>query len=509
MRGPESSRRISTLELRVCRQGAGWQRYGIYAPSEQADAMETARALERDSTVAAVKLIKESFDPEGDDGTTTVTLFRSASLAVENGSKAAWAGAVAAGDAGRILQRGTGDAVPRTPASGSGGLFEQLRQLVARLVALSPSLFSMGGGLRAGVADPDRDGRPTAPDPGPPVPAGPPPSRWPQELGLVWTFLDDARARLEHFRRVRDNFGLFGVCFFLAGACAVIQDESGMTADDGSDFLVDCLALVGLTPQRARIFADRSSQYLLENERYLAMFQAGVAALSAFRSDGVTGASSLAAALARWTEPPSGAGSAGRRLTLMFTDIVGSTTLAAEHGDAAAIRIIRIHNQIVEAVLHQLGGLHVKNLGDGTLAVFDTAASGLRAAVIIQRCISEHNRHLPAHAFQLRIGLNVGPAIVEAGDLIGATVNLASRVCQAAGPAEILCTAALRDAVGGTTLTLTEWGMHAIKGYRQPIMLYRVAWQEGGPAVPVASDAAAPSPRHQPRASAGAPATAA
>ncbi|TVR84767.1 MAG: adenylate/guanylate cyclase domain-containing protein [Rhodospirillales bacterium] len=513
-------RRIATLELRVRRTGGDWQRVGVYAPAERPDALEAARSLERQAGIAAVKLVKETFDPDGED-TTTVTVYRSASLDMEagplEGPSAEGAGGPEA--SGAPAGRRSAEAIVRSLVGGGARFLAELRALMARLATLSPARLRPGeahapaspaaGPPKATPAASDRWTDRAEADRLPPL-LDPPPSRWRDQVLQVWCFLEDARDRIDHFRRTRDNFGLFGVCFFVAGACAVLQDDSDMSADDGIGFLADCLAVVGLTPARARIFAERCGQYLMQNRRYLAMFQAGVAAISAYRAHNISGSGSLETALQRWTEPQAAGGAAGRRLTLMFTDIVGSTMLAAEQGDEAAVQVIRIHNQIVETVLHQIGGLHVKNLGDGTLAVFDDTATGIKAALVIQRCIEEHNRSRPGPTLQVRIGLNVGPAIVEAGDLIGATVNLASRVCQAAAPAEILCTAAVRDAVGdrdAAAAAFREYGAHAIKGYREPVVLYRVEPRTKAPQPATGSGSRQASP---PRAaSAGVPATAA
>jgi class 3 adenylate cyclase len=165
-------------------------------------------------------------------------------------------------------------------------------------------------------------------------------------------------------------------------------------------------------------------------------------------------------------------------VTLLFTDIEGSTTLTQRLGDQAAQAIVRQHNNVVRQSLQAHGGSEVKHTGDGIMASFVSASRALECAVRIQRMLAEHNQHHPDLPIQVRIGLNAGEPVREGGDLFGTAVQLARRICDQAQPGQILAANVVRELTAGKGFLFSDLGEVVPKGFEDPVRLYQVRWEE-------------------------------
>jgi class 3 adenylate cyclase len=132
-------------------------------------------------------------------------------------------------------------------------------------------------------------------------------------------------------------------------------------------------------------------------------------------------------------------------VTLLFTDIEGSTALNERLGDRRWIELLRTHNSLIREQVSAHGGFEVKSQGDGFMLAFSSARRGLACAIEIQRALGEHAAKNPDEAIRVRIGLHTGEAIAEAGDFYGRHVNLAARVGAVARGGEILVSSLLRE----------------------------------------------------------------
>jgi adenylate cyclase len=127
-----------------------------------------------------------------------------------------------------------------------------------------------------------------------------------------------------------------------------------------------------------------------------------------------------------------------KTITIMFTDMKGSSSIAESEGDVFSRSLIKKHNDILLPVIRDNKGVLVKTMGDGTLSYFDQSDDAVRAAVQIQTDIENFNHLHPAKtSIQVRIGLNTGTSIVEKDDIFGDGVNVASRFQSIALPGEI------------------------------------------------------------------------
>jgi len=134
--------------------------------------------------------------------------------------------------------------------------------------------------------------------------------------------------------------------------------------------------------------------------------------------------------------------------SIMFTDIVDSTALAAAVGDATWQGLVRGHLSAVEEYVTVQGGTLVKSLGDRTMSTFPSARSALTAAQEIQTMMAEQasEPHL-----QVRIGIHTGDLVADQADVFGSVVNKAARIDASAQPTETRLSDATRIMIGGVT----------------------------------------------------------
>ncbi len=167
-----------------------------------------------------------------------------------------------------------------------------------------------------------------------------------------------------------------------------------------------------------------------------------------------------------------------RKVSVMFTDLSGSTALAEREGDMATRAMIRDHNRIVFPAIETNKGVLVKSMGDGTLSYFDDTLSSLRAAVEIQKGFKEYNiRKTMKSAVLIRVGIHTGEAIIEKHDIFGDVVNTASRFESSSNPSEISISEATYEALSDKDeITCRLIKEISLKGKSEPFKVYKVYW---------------------------------
>ncbi len=127
-----------------------------------------------------------------------------------------------------------------------------------------------------------------------------------------------------------------------------------------------------------------------------------------------------------------------RHITVMFTDLKGSTAIADLQGDLAARMIIKKHMDILIPIFKENNGILVKTMGDGTMSYFEKEVDAVRAGLKIQMSINAYNDTIEGQsAIRIRVGVSSGKGIVEDNDIFGDVVNVASRYESSCEPAEI------------------------------------------------------------------------
>lgn len=168
-----------------------------------------------------------------------------------------------------------------------------------------------------------------------------------------------------------------------------------------------------------------------------------------------------------------------RPVTIMFTDIKGSTTFFDMRGDLEGVTMLQRHNELVVPPIEAHGGRVLQRLGDGLLATFPTATPGVRAGIEIQKRLHEYNSRAPEREqIHVRVGLNSGMGLVEESNVFGDAVNTAARVQTLAEPGQILVSEstykeACRDL--GTDIFLPV-GPAALKGKLEKVVVLEVIW---------------------------------
>ncbi len=153
--------------------------------------------------------------------------------------------------------------------------------------------------------------------------------------------------------------------------------------------------------------------------------------------------------------------------TVLFTDIVDSTTRSAELGDAHWRETREAHDRAVRANLARFRGREIKTMGDGFLATFDGPARAVQCATTIAQAV----RSL---GIDVRAGVHTGEIELDGGDVSGLAVAIAARVSALAGPSEVLTSQTVKDLTAGSGLVFEDAGEHELKGVPDRWRLYRV-----------------------------------
>jgi class 3 adenylate cyclase len=154
--------------------------------------------------------------------------------------------------------------------------------------------------------------------------------------------------------------------------------------------------------------------------------------------------------------------------TILFTDIVGSTALAARLGDRAWRERLQRHHAAVERHVKSHRGRLVKFVGDGALALFDGPGRAVR-------CAQSISSDPGAAEISVRAGLHTGEVEVIGDDAGGIAMHVAARVMAEAAGGEILTTSTVRDLCAGSGLTFADRGLRELAGLPEPWRVFAVA----------------------------------
>jgi DNA-binding NarL/FixJ family response regulator/class 3 adenylate cyclase len=161
-------------------------------------------------------------------------------------------------------------------------------------------------------------------------------------------------------------------------------------------------------------------------------------------------------------------------VTIMFTDVVGSTTLYDRYGDEEADARRARHFAVLREVVAAHGGHEVKSTGDGLMVTFASAVAAVRCAVDLQRATTG-----APDGLEMRIGIDAGEPLSEGGDLYGTPVIVASRLCDAAGAGEVLATHVVSQIAGPRVAEMMRpAGSFRVKGIPESVATALVRWRE-------------------------------
>lgn len=274
-----------------------------------------------------------------------------------------------------------------------------------------------------------------------------------------------------------DNFNKFGVNLFLAGACETLSQTRELDEKSRAKVLADSVRVMGFKKSHAATFAEKYEDYLMQDPRYMQMFQAGRNAMNTYYQDEDAAGRHMESALTEWNKPKQKAEQAGP-VTVLFTDIAGSTAMTQALGDEGAQKVVRAHNRVVRDALTDWNGKEIKHTGDGIMASFSRVTDSVDAAIQMQRHTMAHNQQNPDLPLHLKIGLNAGEPIAEDNDLFGTVVQMSARIVDKAQADEIFVSDIVRGICVGKSYKFVNRGGYAMKGFDEDPTLYEVVWRE-------------------------------
>jgi class 3 adenylate cyclase len=168
---------------------------------------------------------------------------------------------------------------------------------------------------------------------------------------------------------------------------------------------------------------------------------------------------------------------AGGLVTILFTDVEGSTSLTERLGDSKAWEVLQDYERIVREALKAHGGSEVKELGDGFMASFSSVTRAVECAIAMQRALAAYGE-TAEEPIRVRVGLNAGEPIAEEHDLFGTAVIMAARIAATAKGGEILVSNVVRELAEGKGFLFSDRGAVELRGFEEPLRLHEVRWRE-------------------------------
>lgn len=289
-------------------------------------------------------------------------------------------------------------------------------------------------------------------------------------------FIRDSLEPLAAAGRQFDAFNRFGLTLFFSGAAEYLASRDGLPRDEAQAILSRHVQLLGHTPEMATGFCSNIDEYLV-NPKYFRMYEAGRSAIVQ-RDQAADGDTGAVAAMDFWNEPTAAGETHDKEfVAVLFTDIVGSTAMTQERGDAGAQLVVHEHNSIVRDALALHGGREIKHTGDGIMATFPQITNAVEGAVAMQEACQRSNAANPGLGLGLCIGVNAGEPIHEGGDIFGTPVQMAARVLSKAEGDEIAVSNIVREMCVGKSYDFAKKGDYELKGFAELVPIYLVEWQ--------------------------------
>jgi class 3 adenylate cyclase len=168
--------------------------------------------------------------------------------------------------------------------------------------------------------------------------------------------------------------------------------------------------------------------------------------------------------------PPAAAMPLSGLVTIVCTDIVGSTRYADTLGDQRWRAVLGTHNALVRDALARHGGTEVKHSGDGFLLTFTSTRAAVQFGVDVQAALVDYRLAHPDTPLEVRIGVHAGEVERDGADVVGRNVSLACRLCDVAAPGEVLVSSIVADlADSASDLTFGDGRVHRLAGIERDV----------------------------------------
>lgn len=167
-------------------------------------------------------------------------------------------------------------------------------------------------------------------------------------------------------------------------------------------------------------------------------------------------------------------------ITVMFTDIEGSTKLWERSGDVIGRLMIDRHNRLLFPVVKKYGGRIIKTIGDAILATYKKPGDAVLAAVAMQQILEQERKRDKYFPIKIRIGIHTGKGLVESDDVYGDVVNVAARVESEAGGNQILVSGSTASKLKKASYQLEKSGSFKPRGKSGAINVFSCNWKKSG-----------------------------
>jgi class 3 adenylate cyclase len=168
--------------------------------------------------------------------------------------------------------------------------------------------------------------------------------------------------------------------------------------------------------------------------------------------------------------------------TVMITDMKSFSRITQERGSVMTAKLVQRHRDLLLPIVEKAGGKGKSSGGDGLVAAFDDTGSALRAAVEMQRALSDYNAGRPGdEEILVRIGIASGEVVLDKGGkpFLGDALNLAARVMSLADGGQVFTTRAAADSAGTLPYGSTSHGEFRLKNISEPVEVVEVLWRDG------------------------------
>jgi len=167
-------------------------------------------------------------------------------------------------------------------------------------------------------------------------------------------------------------------------------------------------------------------------------------------------------------------------VTILFSDIKGSTRYFEKYGDVAGMAMIERHNRVLFPVIARNGGWVVKTIGDSIMASFADPVSAVKTAVEMQQTLETDRagQMEDDERIRIRIGVHSGLGLIKDNDIFGDVVNAAARIQDQTEADQILISQLLLEPAKQAGYQCAHFGKAELKGKAEPIDVYAVAWSE-------------------------------
>jgi class 3 adenylate cyclase len=163
-------------------------------------------------------------------------------------------------------------------------------------------------------------------------------------------------------------------------------------------------------------------------------------------------------------------------VTILITDLVGSTELESRVGPVVAEELRQEHFGLLRDAVGDAGGREVKNTGDGLMVAFDSAAAAVSCAILIQQHVERRNRSA-VEPLPIKAGVSAGDASIGEDDIFGMPVIEAARLCERCSAGQILANELVAHLAAGRGHAFVSLGALELKGLPEPLSAVEVAWE--------------------------------